>query len=133
MNSCFLRKGQVTELTVPLLKFSDCYGGAMTGECPDSDRIFVSYVFGGTKNSSYGCPDSKNTSYPETCCTLDEVEDRDKGLPDDFGINYRPDCIGRDSFRPFPVKLAETETFNCTDICYTHYLGIVFFYCFDNK
>jgi hypothetical protein len=42
----------------------------MSGECPDDERIFVHYMFGGTKNSSYGCPELKNTSYPETCCTL---------------------------------------------------------------
>jgi hypothetical protein len=65
----FTGKGQVTVLTVPLHKFSDCNGGFMTGECLGDDRIFVHYMFGGTKNSSYGCPESKNTSYPETCCT----------------------------------------------------------------
>ena len=42
----FIGKGQVTDLTVELLKFSGCYGGAMTGKCPENnDRIFVSYVF----------------------------------------------------------------------------------------
>jgi hypothetical protein len=47
--------------------------------------------------SSYGCPLLKNISYPETCCTLDETEDCYKRLPDDFGINYRTNCTGRDS------------------------------------
>jgi hypothetical protein len=123
----------MTELTVPLQKFSDCYGGAMTGKCPDNnDRIFVSYVFGGTKKSSYGCPLLKNISYPETCCTLDETEDCYKRLPDDFGINYRTNCTGRDSCLPISVTITETAPFNCTDIRYTHYLGIAF-YCFNCK
>ena len=105
----------------------------MIGQCPDSDdRIFVSYVFGGTKNSSYGCPDSKNISYPETCCTLDETEDCYKILPDTFGINYRTGCIGQASCNAIAVTLTETAPLNCTDIRYTHYLGIAF-YCFGSK
>jgi hypothetical protein len=105
----------------------------MSGECTDNDdRIFVSYVFGGTKNSSYGCPVSKNTSYPETCCTLDETEDCYKRLPDTYGINYRSDCTGKNFCSGIPVTLTETAPFNCTDIRYTHYLGIAF-YCFNCK
>ena len=105
----------------------------MTGKCPENnDRIFVSYVFGGTKNSSYGCPFSKNISYPETCCTLDEEEDCYEILPQTYGINYRSDCIGRVSCRGIAVTLTETAQFNCTNIPYTHYLGIAF-YCFNCK
>ena len=129
----FIGKGQVTDLTVPLHKFSDCNGGFMSGECPDNnDRIFVSYVFGGTKNSSYGCPYSKNTSYPETCCTLDETEDCYKRLADTFGITYRSGCIGKNSCPNLGVATTETAPFNCTDIRFTHYLGIAF-YCFSCK
>jgi hypothetical protein len=104
----------------------------MTGECPDSDRIFVHYMFGGTKNSSYGCPLLKNTSYPETCCTLDEMEDCYKRLADTFRINYRSGCIGHTSCPNIVVGTTEAEPFNCTDIRYAHYLGIAF-YCFNSK
>ena len=122
----------MTELNVPLQKFSDCRGGHMSGECLDDDRIFVHYMFGGTKNSSYGCPELKNTSYPETCCTLNETEDCYKRLPDTFGFNYRSACIGQDSCSSIVVGTTETAPFNCTDIRYTHYLGIAF-YCFNCK
>ena len=89
-------------------------------------------MFGGTKNSSYGCSSSKNISYPETCCTLDETEDCYKRLPDDFGINYRSSCIGRNACPNITVARTETAPFNCTGIPYTHYLGMAF-YCFDSK
>ena len=105
----------------------------MTGECLDNDdRIFVSYVFGGTKKSSYNCPLLKNISDPETCCKLNVTEDCYKRLPDDFGINYRTNCTGRNSCHPIQVATTETAPFNCTDIRYTHYLGIAF-YCFNCK
>jgi len=104
----------------------------MTGKCLGDDRIFVHYMFGGTKNSSYGCPYFKNTSYPETCCTLDEAEDCYKKLPEDSWITYRSDCIGKNSCSGIGVGITEVEPFNCTDIRYTHYLGIAF-YCFDSK
>ena len=104
----------------------------MTGECLGDDRIFVHYMFGGTKNSSYGCPESKNTSYPETCCTLNETEDCYKRLPDTFGITYRSGCIGKNSCPNLGVATTETAPFNCTDIRFTHYLGIAF-YCFSCK
>jgi len=104
----------------------------MTGECLGDDRIFVHYMFGGTKNSSYGCPYFKNTSDPETCCKLNEAEDCYKRLPDTFGINYRSGCIGQASCPNIGVGVTEAEPFNCTDIRYTHYLGIAF-YCFDSK
>jgi hypothetical protein len=104
----------------------------MTGECPDSDRIFVHYMFGGTKNSSYVCPLLKNTSYPETCRTLDEMEDCYTRLADTFRINYRSGCIGQTSCPNIVVGTTEAEPFNCTDIRYAHYLGIAF-YCFNSK
>ena len=92
----------------------------------------MSYVFVGTKHSSYDCPISKNTSYPETCCKLNETGDCYERLPDTLGINYRSGCIGQASCPNITVETGETAPFNCTDIRYTHYLGIAF-YCFNCK
>jgi hypothetical protein len=117
---------------------TECYGGYLTINCSNSEKIFVKSVIAGAKRISDNCQGSVNVTYSGECCTRNETDD----CHGDFiGGDLDPTiikskCIGRQTCSNNSVYRMRTSLLDCANTSsyaeYTNYMGMEY-YCIKRK